>query len=136
MQIMLFSLLLIAIIVFLIYKINNQFGVKEFLLLLIVIVVSILVTVMIIRNSKGKVPQLFKEKYEKEKKVSILELSFERLNNKITSSNINFIYNFDYIIKKDDQEFVCTAKAVKIKRIEDAYIFENFDNLKEECKKK
>lgn len=136
MQIMIVALLAIAIVAFIIYKINNKFETKEFIILFSVIIVSSLATVMLLRNAEEKVPQLFKQKYEKENQVKILKLSHERLNNKTLSSKTNFIYDFDYIIKKDDKEFVCTSKNVKIKKIEDEYIFENFNEIKESCSSK
>jgi hypothetical protein len=89
-----------------------------------------------IKNQEEKVPNLFVTKYETEKNSQIEKFTFERLNNKTVSSNTEFIYNFDYIVKKDGKEFVCSAKGVKIKKIQDEYVFENFDTLNEKCDKK
>lgn len=136
MQIMFFAIVLIAIIAFIIYKINNKFETKEFIILFAVIIVSVLVIVMLLRNEEEKVPLEFKNKYEQIKNQKILKFSFERLNNKNLSSKTNFIYNFDYIIYKDNIEYICILKNVKIKKIEDEYIFEDFDNLDEKCSKK
>lgn len=136
MQIMILAVIVIAIVAFIIYKINNKFETKEFIILTAVIIVSILVSVMLLRNAEEKVPMLFKQKYEKEKEVKILKLSHERLNNKTLSSKTNFIYDFDYIIQKDGKELICSLKEVKIKRIEDEYIFENFKKLREKCETK
>lgn len=136
MQIMVFAVVLIAIIAFIIYKVNNKFETKEFIILFAVIVVSILATVMLLRNEQERVPLKFKEKYEQVKNVKVLKFSYERLNNKTLSSKTSFVYNFDYIINKDNSEYFCTAKNVKIKKIEDEYIFENIDNLEEKCLKK
>ncbi len=136
MQIMLIVIIFIALLAYTIYKVNNKFETKEFIILFLVVVVSILVTVMLLRNSQERVPQKFKAKYEKEKNLHILKFSYERLNNKNISSKTNFIYNFDYIINKDGEEAICTSKNVKIKKIEDEFIFENFDELNEECKSK
>ena len=136
MQIALFMVVSIALIAFLIYTLNKKFGIKEFLILLAVLVIPVVVISFSLNKIVQKVPNIFEEKYEKEKKVEILKLSFERLNNKNVSSNSNFIYNFDYIIKKDGKEFVCTAKEVKVKKIEDEYVFENFNKLNEICNEK
>lgn len=133
MQIMVFALILIAITAFIIYKVNNKFETKEIVILVILIVIGISTTVFLINEQKELVPEIFKTKYEKEKNVTILKLSHERLNNKDLSSNSDFIYKFDYIIQKDDKKFVCTSNDVKIKKIEDEYIFENFNNLNEKC---
>ncbi|WP_044415750.1 hypothetical protein [Halarcobacter anaerophilus] len=133
MQIMFVAVIIIAFLAFVIYKINNRFATKELITLIAVIIVTILVVVSMMRNQEEKVPLLFKQKYEQEKNVVIEKLSFERLNNRNVSSKTNFIYNFDYIIKKDGKEFLCKAKNIKIKKIEDEYVFENFHNLKENC---
>lgn len=135
MQIMLFALLLLAGLAFLLYKTTNKFGGKEILILLVLVTLASLTTYVLLENSKNKVPKLFKKKYEEEKKVHILKLSFERLNNKNLSSNTNFIYDFNYIIQKNQQTFVCQAHNVHVKKIEDVYIFEGFNQLKERCEK-
>lgn len=136
MQIIFFIVVAIALIVFLIYTINKKFGKKEFFILLTIIASSFIIIAYMSKNIEQTVPDIFKENYEKKKNVQILKLSYERLNNKNISSSSNYIYNFDYIIKKDNQEFVCSAKKVKIKKIEDEFIFENFDKLNEKCVKK
>jgi len=133
MQIMVFALVLIALAAFIIYKVNNKFETKEILILLSLIVIGIGTTLFLLQEKENKVPKIFKEKYQTSKNTEILKLSYTRLNNKNVSSNTNFIYNFDYIINKDNKEFFCTSKAVKIKKIEDEYIFENFNRLDEKC---
>lgn len=136
MQILLVIILILAIVAFIIYKINNQFGTKEIIIFVAIIIISILVGTMTLKNQEEKVPHLFKAKYEKEKNVLVEKFSFERVNNKTLSSNTTFIYDFSYIIKKDNQEFVCKAKDVKINKIEDEYVFENFEKLNESCNRK
>lgn len=136
MQIMVFALILIALVAFIIYKVNNKFETKEIIILLSLILISIATTIFLLKEEKKRVPEIFKNKYELEKKVTILKLSSERLNNKNLSSKENFIYKFDYIIKKDGKEFVCTADKIKIKKIEDEYIFENLHNFQEKCTQK
>jgi hypothetical protein len=88
------------------------------------------------KNQENFFPNLFKEKYEKEKNTIIEGLKAELLNNKVVSSKDKFIYKFTYIIKKDNQEFLCTTSNVEIDKIEDNFIFKNFSDLKEECFKK
>lgn len=136
MQFIVVILLAIVLVAFLMYKINNKFGTKEIIILILVIIVSILVTNITLKNQEEKVPNLFKTKYENTKNSKIEKLTYERLNNKTVSSKTEFIYNFDYIMKKDDKEFVCTAKSVKIKKIQDEFVFENFDSLDETCDEK
>ncbi|XPV67686.1 MAG: hypothetical protein ACNI25_10200 [Halarcobacter sp.] len=134
MQIMITFIVSAILLILIIYKINNRFQMKEFLVFIGIVIVSITLTWYFLEENKNKVPQLFKTKYEKDKGVKIDKLSFERVNNKTLSSNTNFIYNFDFIVLKDGKEFVCTIKNVKIRKIEDEFIFDNYDNLKQECK--
>ncbi|TLP40729.1 hypothetical protein [Arcobacter arenosus] len=136
MQFVLVILIAIVLVAFLIYKMNNKFETKEIAILVLVIIVTIAVANFTIKNQEEKVPNLFVTKYETEKNSQIEKFTFERLNNKTVSSNTEFIYNFDYIVKKDGKEFVCSAKGVKIKKIQDEYVFENFDTLNEKCDKK
>jgi len=136
MQFVLVILIAIVLIAFLIYKMNNKFETKEIAILVLVIIVTIVVANFTIKNQEEKVPNLFVTKYESEKNSQIEKFTFERLNNKTVSSNTEFIYNFDYIVKKDGKEFVCTAKGVKIKKIQDEYVFENFNTLNEKCDEK
>ncbi len=136
MQIMFVVIVFIAILAYIIYKINKKFGTKEFIILFVTIIISTLVTVLLLRNAEEKVPNEFKTKYETEKKAKILKFSYERLNNKTLSSKTDFIYNFDYIISKEDKELICTLKNVKVKKIENEFIFENFDKLEENCQNK
>lgn len=136
MQIMIFALILIGLVAFIIYKVNNKFETKEITILLCLIVISIGTIIYLLQEKETNVPEIFKERYETSKNIKILKLSSERLNNKNISSKNNFIYNFDYIINKDGDEYVCSLKNIKIKKIEDEYIFENFYKLQEQCSKK
>ncbi len=136
MQILVLIAISLIVVSLIIYKINKKFELREFIILILIVIVPIIAGTYILEGVEEKVPKKFQEKYEKDKNVKILKLTYERLNNKNISSKTNFIYNFDYIVKKDGKEFFCSAKKVKIKKIEDEYIFENFANLKENCKAK
>lgn len=127
------SLIIAALII---YKINKKFEARELIILLVVVVVPVIIGTYLLDNKSNEVPNKFKSKYESEKDVKILKLTFERLNNKNVSSKTNFIYDFNYIVQKDNKELFCNAKEVKIKKIQDEYIFENFEKLNEECKSK
>ena len=135
MQVIILIVILIAVLAFVIYKINNKFGTKEIFMLISVIIVSSLVYVLISRNQQEKVPLLFKEKYENLKNVKISKFSYERINNKTVSSKTKFVYNFTYIIIKDGKEYFCKMNNIKVEKIEDEYIFENFNKVKEVCQK-
>ncbi len=136
MQILVLIAVSLIVVALIIYKINKKFELREFVILIVVVIVPIIAGTYILEDMEEKVPKKFQEKYEKDKNVKILKLTYERLNNKNITSKTNFIYNFDYIVKKGDKEFFCSAKKVKIKKIEDEYIFENFTNLDEKCKSK
>lgn len=133
MQILAVILLALLLVAFLIYKINNKFGVKEILILLLVLIVTVLVTSITLDNQEKKVPNLFKEKYEKDRNKKIDKFSFQRVNNLMLTSKENFIYDFIYTIKENGKDILCEMKNVKIVKIEDEYIFENFNDIKEEC---
>lgn len=136
MQILIFALILITLVAFIIYRVNNKFETKEIVILLTLVFISIAGIFYLMEKNETRVPQIFKAKYEDTNKIDILKLSFERLNNKTLSSNVDFVYNFDYIINKNGIDYICSLKNIKIKKIEDEYIFENFQNVKEECNKK
>lgn len=133
MQIILFALSFLALFAYIIYKVNNRFGTKEGIILIVTIAISALVFNMYSKNQANVLPTAFKEKYFIENNIKIEKLSSTLLNNKNISSKNNFIYKFTYIINKENQQFLCTAPKVEIKRIEDEFVFINFANLTEEC---
>ena len=136
MQIIIAIALLIIAITLILYRVNNQFEKREFIILLLIIIISSFVYVLYENSQDEFFPNLFKEKYEKEKNISIQSLNAELLNNKVVSSKDKFIYKFTYIIKKDNQEFLCTTTNIEINRIENNFVFKNFSDLKEDCLKK
>ena len=136
MQIIIAIAVLIIAITLILYRVNNQFEKKEFIILLLIIIITSLAYVSYEQNQEKFFPNIFKEKYEKEKNLTIESLSAELLNNKVVSSKDKFIYKFTYIIKKENQEFLCTTTNVEINKIEDNFVFKNFSDLKEECLKK
>ena len=136
MQIIIAIAVLIVAITLILYKVNNQFEKKEFIILLLIIIITSLAYVSYEQNQEEFFPNMFKEKYEKEKNLTIESLSAELLNNKVVSSKDKFIYKFTYIIKKENQEFLCTTSDVEIDKIESNFIFKNFMDLKEECRVK
>ena len=69
----------------------------------------------------------------KKNNIEILKLSTELLNNKNISSSKRFLYNFTYIINKDNKEFVCSANKVEINKIQDEFIITKY---KEVCQEK
>ena len=136
MQIIIAIAVLIVAITLILYKVNNQFEKKEFIILLLIIIITSLAYVSYEQNQEEFFPNMFKEKYEKEKNLTIESLSAELLNNKVVSSKDKFIYKFTYIIKKENQEFLCITTNVEINKIEDNFVFKKFSDLKEECLKK
>ena len=136
MQIIIAIAVLIVAITLILYKVNNQFEKKEFIILLLIIIITSLAYISYEQNQEKFFPNMFKEKYEKEKNLTIESLSAELLNNKVVSSKDKFIYKFTYIVKKENQEFLCTTTNVEINKIEDNFVFKNFSDLKEECLKK
>lgn len=136
MQILLAFIALLILAVYIIYKINNKFEKKEFIILASVIAIMIVLYVMYSKKQEMYFPNLFQEKYLKDKNIAIEKLSYELLNNKNISSKTQFIYKFVYIIKKDGKEFLCTAPKVEINKIGNEFVFTTFANLQEECVEK
>ena len=136
MQILAIAVIFLAILAFLIFKIRDRFKIKELVILLAIIFSFSLVTYFYLENKENKIPNLFKAKYEEEFKIKIKKFSSTRVNNIYLSSDKIFVYDFNYIIEKNGIEEFCSLKNQKIIKIEDEYVFENFKELKEECKKK
>ena len=136
MQIIIGIAIFIIIATLILYKVNNRFEKKEFLILLVIIIVSTIGYTMYENNQENFFPKMFKEKYEKEKNVITEGLESELLNNKVVSSKDKFIYKFTYLVKKENKEFLCTTNEVEINRIQDNFVFKNFSDLKEECREK
>lgn len=133
---MLSFIALVALVVYILYKVNKKFEKKEFILLLIIIA-SIIVGYLVYEKKKENYfPNLFTQTYLKRNNIAIEKLSYELLNNKYISSKTQFIYKFTYIIQKEGKEFLCTAPKVEINKIGDEFIFTNFANLQEECVEK
>lgn len=133
MQIIIAIAILIIATTLILYKVNSQFEKREFIILLLIIIISTVAFIVYEKNQENFFPKMFKEKYEKEKNVSIEGLTAELLNNKVVSSKTKFIYKFTYLIKKNDKEFLCVASNVEIDKIESNFVFKDFSNLKEEC---
>ncbi len=132
MQIIIFSLLIIALILYLIYKIKKSFTKKELTTYALVVVAIIVAIVFSSIEQKNQLPNAFKEYYKAHKNLEVLKLSYSKTNVEVLSSSKN-VYKFNYIIKKDSYEYFCEAKNIEVIQVEDEYIFKNF---KEECKVK
>ena len=133
MQIIIGIAILIIVVTLILYKVNNQFEKREFIILLLIVVISTIAMILYEKKQEQFFPNMFKEKYSKEKNLTINGLTAELLNNKLVSSKDKFIYKFTYLVKKDNNEFLCTMTNVEINKIENNFIFKNFNDLKEEC---
>ncbi|QKF58767.1 hypothetical protein [Aliarcobacter lanthieri] len=133
MQIIIGIAIFIVILTVIIYKVNDQFEKREFIILLSTILFVTIGTILYEKLNENYLPKIFKERYEKTKNLSIESLNYELLNNKVVSSKDQFIYKFTYIVKKDDKEFLCTMNNVEINKIQKEFVFKDFANLKEEC---
>lgn len=132
MQILIFSLLIIALIVYVIYKVKKTFTKKEITGFFTII--AIIVAGIIYANYKNghKLPDTFKANYLEQNNIEIVKLSVKQTSFEVLS-NSKEIYDFIYIINKDGKEYVCEAKDVEAQLIEDEYVFKEY---KEECRKK
>ncbi|MFA9374599.1 hypothetical protein [Poseidonibacter sp.] len=130
MQILIFSLIILLILVYVIYKIKTSFTKKELSTFLIVIVVIIVSSIYYNHLDNNRLPDSFKAKYLKDKNIEIEKLSMKQTNVEVLS-NSKSIFKMIYIINKDGKDYVCEANDVEVLEIEDEFIFKDF---KEECK--
>lgn len=132
MQILIFSLLIVALVIYVVYKIKKTFTKKE-LIGFVSIVVLVIAGVFYFNNlQENKLPNAFKANYLEERGIKIEKLSINQTSLEVLSSSKQ-IYDFIYIINKDGKELVCEAKDVEAQLIEDEYVFKDF---KEECRTK
>ncbi len=136
MQIIITISLLLVIATVIIYKVNDKFEKREFIILLATIFLLTIAFLYYENKQDNYLPNMFIKKYEQEYKTTIKSLDYELLNNKVVSSKDKFVYKFIFTVLKEDREFLCTLNNVEINKIKDEYIFVNFNDLKEECFKK
>lgn len=136
MQIIITISLLLVIATVIIYKVNDKFEKREFIILLATIFLLTIAFLYYENKQDNYLPNMFIKKYEQEYKTTIKSLDYELLNNKVVSSKDKFVYKFTFTVLKEENEFLCTLNNVEINKIKDEYIFVNFDSLKEECFKK
>ncbi len=132
MRIIIFTILAIALISFLIYKIKKSFSKKELLTFALVIIAIILASSYLTNKHANKLPNSFKEEYFKRYNTKIQKLSYAQTNVQVLSSTKE-IYDFVYIISRNNQNYVCEASNVQAQLIEDEYVFKAF---KEKCREK
>ena len=132
MQILIFSLVIIAIILYVIFKIKKSFTQKDIIYFFVVLGLIVLAIVYYNKVQEEKLPNVFKENYLKEHNTEILKLSSTQVNFEVLSST-KAIYDFIYIINRDNKEYVCEAKNVEVLFIEDEYVIKKY---KEDCKLK
>ncbi|MBS9782321.1 MAG: hypothetical protein KGV43_00770 [Arcobacter sp.] len=130
MKVVLFTLFILVFIAYLLYKIKQSFSKKELIYISIAILLIIGFSSYLTHKHQNKLPNSFKEDYLKNKNIKILKLSYNQTNVETLSSNKE-IYDFIYIIIKNNQEYVCEAKNVSAQLIEDEYVFKPYE---EECR--
>lgn len=132
MQIILFSLIILALLIYIIIKVKKTFTKKDFISFSAIIALIIAAIIYYNNAQEQKLPNAFKAHYLNEKNTEISKLSFTQVNFEVLSSTKS-VYDFLYIIKKDNKEFVCEAKDVEVLKIEDEYVFKKY---KEDCRLK
>ena len=132
MQILIFSLLILLLIIYLVYKVKKRFTSKDLKNLLIAISIVIAGLFLYDGYLDEKIPNAFKEKYLKEKNIEILKLTYSKTSVEAIQSNKSK-YSFSYIINKDGKDLICEANNVEIIIIENETIVSDF---KEKCQDK
>ncbi len=132
MQVLVASLVILSLLTFIVYKIKKSITKKDIIIFFVILGLLIVGLTYNNKIKEEKLPNVFKENYLKEKNIEILKLSSTQVNFEVLSSTKS-IYDFIYIIKKDNQEYLCEAKNVEVLLIEDEYVIKDY---KEECKLK
>jgi len=132
MQVLVASLVILALLTFIVYKIKKSITQKDVIIFFCVLALAIAGIIYNNKVKEEKLPNVFKENYLKEKNIEILKLSSTQVNFEVLSSTRS-IYDFIYIIKKGNQEYLCEAKDVEVLLVEDEYVIKDY---KEECKLK
>ena len=132
MQILVASLVILALVTFIVYKIKKSITQKDIIIFFVAVGLIIAAIAYNKKVQEQKLPNVFKINYLEQNKVEILKLSSTQVNFEVLSSK-KAIYDFIYIIKKGNQEYVCEAKNVEVLLIEDEYVIKEY---KEECKLK
>jgi hypothetical protein len=136
MQVIIIISIFLILLTVIIYKINDKFEKKEFLFLVAITIFISTIVIFYEKYQNNYLPNMFKAKYENERKIAIKSLDYELLNNKVVNSKDKFIYKFIYTIEKDGDEFLCYVNDIEINRVKNEFVFVNFDRQKEECFKK
>lgn len=132
MQVLVASLVILALLTFIVYKIKKSITKKDIIIFFVILGLLIVGLTYNNKIKEEKLPNVFKENYLQEKNIEILKLSSTQVNFEVLSSTRS-IYDFIYIIKKDNKEYLCEAKNVEVLLIEDEYVIKDY---KEECKLK
>jgi hypothetical protein len=132
MQVLVASLVILGLLTFIVYKIKKSITKKDIIIFFVVLALAIAGLIYNGKIQEEKLPNVFKENYLKEKNIEILKLSSTQVNFEVLSSTRS-IYDFIYIIKKGNQEYLCEAKDVEVLLVEDEYVIKDY---KEECKLK
>lgn len=132
MQVLVASLIILALLTFIVYKIKKSITKKDIIIFFVILGLLIVGLTYNNKIKEEKLPSVFKENYLQEKNIEILKLSSTQVNFEVLSSTRS-IYDFIYIIKKDNKEYLCEAKNVEVLLIEDEYVIKDY---KEECKLK
>ncbi len=133
MQILIFSLIVILLLGYIFYKLEQFYSKKTIIIGTLFTIGIIWLGVYFSNNNEIGINKAFKEKYKQEFGYKIDKLSSNIINKGKNLSLNEYFYKFIYIVKKDNKEFVCEANDIFVQVIEDEYVFKD---IKEECREK
>lgn len=135
MQIILFSLIVIGLLGYVMYKLSTVYTIslQKILISLTAVFVLISVGIFLSVDNKEDFEELFKEKYKSQFGYEISKISSENIVDSQLLSKTDMYYKFIYIVEKEGKTYVCEANNVLIQKIEDEYVFQP---IKEECRVK
>ncbi len=133
MQILIFSLIVVLLLGYIFYKLNQFYSKKVIISWTLFVVGFVWLSIYLSSYSEVGINKAFKAKYKKEFGYKIDKLSSNIINKGKNLGLNEYFYKFIYIVKKDNKEFVCEANDVYVQMIEDEYVFKE---IKEKCREK
>lgn len=132
MQIIFFSLLVIGLVGYIIFKISEIYhiSIRKIAIVLTGLFVLVSIGIFLSVDKQGNFEELFKEKYKKQFGYDISKLSSKRIVKNQVLDEKDSYYKFIYIVNKNQKTYVCESNDILIQKIEDEYVLKP---IKEEC---
>lgn len=131
MQIILFSLILVGLLGYVVFKLSDIYhlSLKKIMLFLSFVFILIFIGIFLSVDKQEDYESLFKQKYEKDFGLKISKIvAKEIVKNQVLTQKDRY-YKFTYIVEKANKTYVCEANDVKIQKIEDEFVLQNINEV-------